>query len=542
MIIGALFFIPYLGNVHLFDWDEINFAESAREMIVTGDYLNVRIDYEPFHEKPPLFIWIQAISMHIFGVNEFAARLPNALCGIITFLVIFSIGKKFFGEKFGLIWVLVYLGSILPHFYFKTAIIDPVFNLFMYLGIYYLSELSYKKIYTSTISANKELILGGIFTAAAIMTKGPVGFLLVFTSWAVFWVINRKQFKLPIIEIILFTLIAFLPAVIWYTAIFVNMGGGLISDFILYQIRLLTTGDAGHDGPFYYHFVVLLIGCFPASILILRSFRNQKEDGIRQHFFKIWNFILLAVVLVIFSIVKTKIVHYSSLAFFPITFLAAYTIYYLVFRSMKWKLSSSIFIGVIGLVLSLGFFWFPVVLMNIEMFLPKIIDKFTNAILSAQVQWGGYEYIIGIIYFSGILISLILLTLRKYLRGFIVLFGMSAISLFLFLPMFAPKIELYTQNAPVEFFKSLENQDAYFCTIGYKSYAPYFYSKKPFNLSKYYLKKNGDEFEKWLLTGDIYKSAYFSIKNLNEENIRTNYPQLIELYRKNGFIFYKRKN
>jgi 4-amino-4-deoxy-L-arabinose transferase-like glycosyltransferase len=105
VIIGALFFIPYLGNVHLFDWDEINFAESAREMIVTGDYLNVRIDYEPFHEKPPLFIWFQVFSMQTFGVNEFAARLPNALCGIITLLVIFSIGKKFFNDKFGLIWV-----------------------------------------------------------------------------------------------------------------------------------------------------------------------------------------------------------------------------------------------------------------------------------------------------------------------------------------------------------------------------------------------------------------------------------------------------
>jgi hypothetical protein len=411
----------------------------------------------------------------------------------------------------------------------------------MFLGIYYLSELSHKKIYTPTLSVNKELVLGSIFTALAIMSKGPVGFLLVFTSWGIFRIINRKQFKLPIIEILLFTLISFLPAVIWYIAIFINMGSGLISDFILYQIRLLTTGDAGHDGPFYYHFLVLLIGCFPASILILRSFRNQMDDGTRQHLFKIWNFILLAVVLVIFSLVKTKIVHYSSLAFFPITFLAAYSIYSIVFRNMKWKFSSSILIGILGLIFSLGFFWFPIVLMNIELFLPKITDKFTNAILSAHVQWGGYEYIIGIMYFAGIIISLVLLSLGKYLRGFITLFGMSAISLFLFLPMLAPKIEIYTQNAPIEFFQNLKNKDAYFCTIGYKSYAPFFYSQKPLHLSKFYLNKSGDEFEKWLLTGNIDKPAFFSIKNLNEENIRTNYPQLKELYRKNGFVFYKRE-
>jgi len=46
-VVASLLFIPFLGSVHLFDWDEINFAESAREMIVTGDYNTVRIDFEP---------------------------------------------------------------------------------------------------------------------------------------------------------------------------------------------------------------------------------------------------------------------------------------------------------------------------------------------------------------------------------------------------------------------------------------------------------------------------------------------------------------
>ena len=43
--LGILFFIPFLGNVHLFDWDEINFAEAAREMIVSGNYSTVTIEY-----------------------------------------------------------------------------------------------------------------------------------------------------------------------------------------------------------------------------------------------------------------------------------------------------------------------------------------------------------------------------------------------------------------------------------------------------------------------------------------------------------------
>ena len=80
ILFGLLFYVPFLGGVHLFDWDEINFAESAREMIISGNYLNVQINFQPFWEKPPLFIWIQVLSMKIFGINEFAARFPNALC------------------------------------------------------------------------------------------------------------------------------------------------------------------------------------------------------------------------------------------------------------------------------------------------------------------------------------------------------------------------------------------------------------------------------------------------------------------------------
>ena len=48
VLIGGIFFLPFLGDVHLFDWDEINFAESAREMIVSGNYSKVQINFQGF--------------------------------------------------------------------------------------------------------------------------------------------------------------------------------------------------------------------------------------------------------------------------------------------------------------------------------------------------------------------------------------------------------------------------------------------------------------------------------------------------------------
>src|SRR6185312_8576971 len=122
VVLGTLLFVPFLGHVHLFDWDEINFAECAREMIVSKDYLRVQIDFQPFWEKPPLFIWMQALSMHLFGVGEYAARFPNALTGIVTMLVIFYAGKRVISERMGMWWALLYAATWLPHFYFKSGI------------------------------------------------------------------------------------------------------------------------------------------------------------------------------------------------------------------------------------------------------------------------------------------------------------------------------------------------------------------------------------------------------------------------------------
>ena len=103
-VVAALFLLPFMGSVHLFDTDETNYAETAREMIVSGDYLTVQIDFEPFPEKPPLFFWLQVLSMKVFGINEFAARFPNVICGILSLFMLYFFGRKVYSHRFGLLW------------------------------------------------------------------------------------------------------------------------------------------------------------------------------------------------------------------------------------------------------------------------------------------------------------------------------------------------------------------------------------------------------------------------------------------------------
>ena len=112
--------------------------------------------------------------MKLFGVNEFASRFPNAVCGILTLLVLFRIGKRQLNETFGWIWVLVYAGSLLPQFYFKSGIIDPWFNLFIFLSIYQLSLYTWQGQRFA-----RHVIFAGLFAGLAVMTKGPVALLVI---------------------------------------------------------------------------------------------------------------------------------------------------------------------------------------------------------------------------------------------------------------------------------------------------------------------------------------------------------------------------
>jgi 4-amino-4-deoxy-L-arabinose transferase-like glycosyltransferase len=271
--IAALLFIPFLGGEHLFDWDEINFAESAREMIVTGDYLTVQINFQPFWEKPPLFIWMQVLSMKLFGINEFAARFPNAICGIVTLLVLFNIGRKIRNNLFGLLWVLAYAGSVLPFFYFKSGIIDPWFNLFIFLGVYFLMLYAFPE----NKQKLRNIILAATFAGLAILTKGPVGFLLIALTGGVFLLWVKFKVKVRVMDVVTYFVVLALVGGSWFIIQILTGNFDTVVEFIVYQVRLFQTQDAGHGGFFGYHFVVLFFGVFPSSILALKALAKNHQ-------------------------------------------------------------------------------------------------------------------------------------------------------------------------------------------------------------------------------------------------------------------------
>ncbi len=556
ILCGMLLFFPFLGSVALFDWDEVNFAEIAREMIVTGDYLNVQINYQPFWEKPPLFIWMQVLSMKLFGVNEFAARFPNAIGGIITLLVIYSIGKRINDSRMGLLWVLVYVGSLLPLFYFKSGIIDPWFNLFIFLGIYfavlYLQAASYK------LQATSFVFLSGLAIGLAILTKGPVGFLIFGLTAFVFLCTLLLSSRLPVLpssrppvfpssrlpvlpssrppvkikfsHLLLFFLGMGLTGGSWF---FVQIAAGnleTVKDFIIYQVRLFNTKDAGHGGFPGYHVVILLLGVFPASAFLLSGFRGGSDETPLQKDWRRIMFILQLVVVVLFEIVKTKIVHYSSMAYFPLTYMASLGIYRVIQEKRSFGRLSKILLVILGAAWILVIAGFTMAGLNKEWLMGSglIKDPFAVANLAADVKWTGWESLVAGLLALGLLAFFIM---KKAENKIIVLFTSSLLFTFMTMTVFTGKIEGYAQRTALDFYRQRAGEDCYIKTLGFKSYAHMFYGQ---TMPQANPKANDND---WLLNGPIDKPAYFVFKMTKREEYSRLYPQLNILYEKNGFIF-----
>lgn len=482
-------------------------------------------------------MWFQAYSMHVFGVSDYAARFPNAVCGIATLLIIYHVGKKLYNTTFGWLWVLSYCGSILPHLYFKSGIIDPWFNLFIFLSLLFLIENNDNNPAKSTPSVFKpskgRLVLGGVFLGLAILTKGPVAYLIVSLTWLAKLLIYKELTWGKVKKYALFSVVTLLTTALWFGVETLKNGFWFVQTFIDYNIRLAQTEDAGHGGFIGYHFVVVLFGCFPASIFALQTFFQKRSLSIGNQYFTRWMKILFWVVILLFSLVQSKIVHYSSLCYLPLTFLSALT--------LKRMLETGIFslflrktIVAIGLFFGTIFAVVPFVGQRIDILKPLLAkDAFAVRNLDAAVHWTGWESLAGFfLIFMLVMLPKVLKT-GNLLRGYVFLFLSVGIFINAVLYLFINNIEGYSQNAAIEFYENKATEDCYMSNFGFKSYAHLYYARKrpPTNP----LHASGA----WLFKGKVDKPTYF-VARYPEKDTLDGQPQLQFLYGKNGFLFYKR--
>jgi hypothetical protein len=245
--------------------------------------------------------------------------------------------------------------------------------------------------------------------------------------------------------------------------------------------------------------------------------------------------VLFGVVLILFSIVKTKIVHYSSLCYFPLTFLAAWQVSRIddgKVHLKRWVLRIT---GFTGVLLSIAIMLLPLVGIWKDRLIPYIDDEFAVANLQAAVNWSYLECLYGGIYLAGIIVTLVWLK-RNFQKGMLLLISLQLFIIQVAMNHFVPKVEAYSQKAAVDFYKSLAGQDVYLAPLDFVSYGYLFYSEKqPSTQPAYYEQKR-----EWLLNGAVDKPVYF-ITKITSEPQWSAHPNLVKLGEQNGFVFYKRR-
>ena len=111
--VGALLFLPNLGGPSLWDIDEGHNTEASREMMASGNWIVPTFNFLLRVDKPALLYWLQIASFKLFGINEFAGRLPSACAALLSMLLTYELGRRMFGATAGLLAGLMLGSSVL---------------------------------------------------------------------------------------------------------------------------------------------------------------------------------------------------------------------------------------------------------------------------------------------------------------------------------------------------------------------------------------------------------------------------------------------
>jgi 4-amino-4-deoxy-L-arabinose transferase-like glycosyltransferase len=323
----VLFHAAGTWTLPLIDRDEPRFAEASREMIERGDYVIPYFNNQFRFDKPPLTYWTQVASYKIFGENDFAARFPSTIAAALTALSIFAWGSRMGGQKLGWWAAIIFTLSLQTFVHAKAAVADMWLVLFVTLahwaGYELLRDRFPSELQTSNFKLQTSKPWWWVFYAAlafAFLAKGPIGWipLLTVTSTMI-WLrepglARRFKFLRGIMLTLVIVSLWGIPALVRTNGEFFWVGIG--RHVIGRSIATMEGHGANSFGvylllfPFY--FVTAFASFFPWSIRLPRLCHQlwRKRDSID-------NYLLggAAAIFLIFTLVKTKLPHYTLPAF-----------------------------------------------------------------------------------------------------------------------------------------------------------------------------------------------------------------------------------
>ncbi|MBI5657554.1 MAG: glycosyltransferase family 39 protein [Geobacter sp.] len=278
LVFGIAFF-QFLGRFPLMEPDEGRYAEIPREMLERGDFVTPLLNYVKYFEKPPLHYWLNALSLSVFGENEFAARFPGTLCGLLTVLFTYHMGRKLFGRREGMLAALV-LGSA-TGFLVQSRInfIDMTLTFCMTaaLGCFLLASRPDEK--------RKWLYyyLFYIFAALAVLAKGLIGLVLPGAVIFLYLLICRRWRLLKEMRLLTGIPLFLAVAAPWFVLVSLRNPEFARFFFIHEHFERFLTKVHGRYQPFWFFIPILLLTMLPWSFFVpqalAKAWRERKAPS-----------------------------------------------------------------------------------------------------------------------------------------------------------------------------------------------------------------------------------------------------------------------
>ncbi len=334
LAIALLTLLWGIGDIGLIDETEPLFVEAARQMLVTGDWVTPYFDGETRFDKPPLIYWLMVLCFKVFGVSEWAARLPSALSALGIVLLCFYVLRQ---HSPGLhpetdskslpphrLSLAAWLGATMlmlnlnTYFWGRTGYADMLLMASMggalltfFMGYAQVDNLTLQRRWYGAFY---------VLTALAVLTKGPIAILLpaaIIGGFALY-LGNLRQVvrEMQLVRGVILILAIALP---WYILVTLKNGEAFIGSFFGYHnlVRFSSVVNQ-HSGPWYFHFTVILAGFLPwsaylpAALLQIQPWRRRPWQGrSRSQQLGLYAAIWFVVILGFFTVSVTKYFSYT---------------------------------------------------------------------------------------------------------------------------------------------------------------------------------------------------------------------------------------
>lgn len=325
LIISGILYL--LGNADLAITDpvESNYALTAKEMLLNQNYFSPQIFNHYWYDKPIFYYVELIISYKLFGISNFGARFFSALLGVMNIGLLYSFVHQIRGKKTAVIAAILY--ATCAEFWIISKAIITDMTLVLFINITLMSfYIGYRKHMLHQKYATYYYI-AYIGAALAVLTKGPIGFLLPGLIILIYLAVSHNLKELLYLKIPLGLLLLTFIGGSWYIYMYTMHGSNFINVFLgVHNWLRATVSEHPQFNVWYYYIIVTLIALFPWSFIIsYKLYTQRKRLHKHNHItpFTIFLGIWALTVLIFFTCMATKYTTYTFPALAPMTILIA---------------------------------------------------------------------------------------------------------------------------------------------------------------------------------------------------------------------------